>query len=96
MTINASNIAVCQEALYLLRQDVDLPTVANAATDDSLEWRKSQLAFGTAIAEVWAAHDWMVTAATATDADTTNWTQAMRSALAYAIARELEAIGTED
>lgn len=89
MTINASNIAVCQEALYLLRQDVGLPTVANAAADDSLEWRKSQLAFGTAIAEVWAAHDWTVTAADATDADTTGWTQAMRSALAYTIAREL-------
>ena len=89
MTINASNIAVCQEALYLLRQDVDLPTVANAASDDSLEWRKSRLAFDTAIAEVWAAHDWTVTAADATDADTTGWTQAMRSALAYTIAREL-------
>jgi len=89
VTINASNIAVCQEALYLLRQDVDLPTAATAATDDSLEWRKSQIAFATAIAEVWAAHDWAVTATTATNADTTNWTQAMRSALAYAIAREL-------
>ena len=89
MTINASNIAVCQEALYLLRQDVDLPTIADAPTDESLEWRKSKIAFGTAIAEVWAAHDWTVTAANATDADTTDWTQAMRSALAYTIAREL-------
>ena len=89
MTINASNLSVCQEALYLLRQDVDLPSVAEAPTDTSLEWRKCQIAFGTAIAEVWAAHDWVVTAATATNADTTNWTTAMRAALAYAIAREL-------
>ncbi len=89
MTINASNIAVCQEALYLLRQDVGLPSVAAAPTDTSLEWEKSKIAFETACAEVWAAHDWTVTASTATASDTTNWTRAMRTALAYAIAREL-------
>ena len=45
MTINASNMAVCQEALYLLRQDVGLPSVAAAPTDTSLEWEKSKIAF---------------------------------------------------
>ena len=89
MTINASNISVCQEALYLLRQDVDLPTVETAASDTSLEWRKCQMAFATAIAEVWNAHDWVRSCATATATDATNWSDTMRTALVYCVAREL-------
>lgn len=89
MTTSESNISVCQEALYLLRQDVDLPTVADADTDASLEWRKCKMAFDTAIAEVWNAHDWTCAQASATADDATGWTAPMRTALVYCVAREL-------
>ena len=95
MTINAENISVCQEALYLLRQDVGLPSVAEAPTDTSLEWQKSKIAFDAAISEVWNAHDWnaelKLTGAdlTAAPASVARWTPAMRSALAYCVASEL-------
>ena len=95
MTISAENIAVCQEALYLLRQDTGLPSVADAATDTSLEWRKSKIAFDAAMSEVWNAHDWnaelKLTGAdlTAAPANVARWTSAMRSALAYCVASEL-------
>ena len=95
MTITAENIAVCQEALYLLRQDVGLPSVEAAPTDTSLEWKKSQIAFDAAISEVWHAHDWnaelKLTGAdlTAASANVARWTPAMRSALAYCVASEL-------
>ena len=89
MTITASNLSVCQEALYLLRQDVGLPSAADAATDTSLEWQKCKMAFDTAIAEVWNAHAWTCAQASATAADATNWTAPMRTALVYCVAREL-------
>ena len=89
MTAPEANLAVCQQALYLLRQDVGLPTLANAATDTSLEWAKCKIAFDAAIAEVWNEHDWNATEASATKTDATNWTETMRQALAYGIAREL-------
>ncbi|MBR2839299.1 MAG: hypothetical protein IKE55_10975, partial [Kiritimatiellae bacterium] len=95
MTINAENISVCQEALYLLRQDVGLPSVEEAPTDTSLEWQKSKIAFDAAVAEVWNAHDWnaelKLTGAdlTAAPGSVVKWTPAMRSALAYCIAAEL-------
>lgn len=95
MTINAENLSVCQEALYLLRQDVGIPSVASAPTDDSLEWQKCRMAFDPAIAEVWGAHDWnaelKLTGAdlTAAPASVVKWSTAMRTALAYCLAREL-------
>ena len=95
MTINADNIAVCQEALYLLRQDVGLPSVEAAPTDTSLEWQKSKIAFDTAVSEVWNAHDWnaelKLTGAdlAAAPSSVAKWTPAMRSALAYCVASEL-------
>ena len=95
MTINADNIAVCQEALYLLRQDVGLPSVEAAPTDTSLEWQKSKIAFDTAISEVWNAHDWNAELRlsganlSAAPGDTSLWTAPMRTALAYGIAAEL-------
>ena len=95
MTITAENMAVCQEALYLLRQDVGLPSVASAPTDTSLEWEKCKIAFDTAIAEVWGAHDWnaelKLAGADLTAAPTSvaKWTAPMRTALAYGVAAEL-------
>ena len=95
MTINESNMAVCQEALYLLRQDVGLPSVTDAPTDTSLEWQKSKIAFETACAEVWGAHDWNAELRlSGTDlenapGDTSLWTAPMRAALAYGVAAEL-------
>ena len=95
MTINAANLAVCQEALYLLRQDVGLPSVAAAPTDTTIEWQKSKMAFETMVAEVWGAHEWndelKLTGAnlTAAPGDVTNWTAPMRTALAYGVASEL-------
>ena len=95
MTATEANLAVCQQALYLLRQDVGLPSVAEAPTDDSLEWQKSKIAFDAAISEVWNAHDWnaelKLSGADLTAAPTSvaRWTPAMRSALAYCMASEL-------
>ena len=95
MTITAENITVCQEALYLLRQDVGIPSVADAEADTSLEWKKSKIAFDAAISEVWNAHDWnaelKLTGAdlTAAPESVARWTTAMRSALAYCVASEL-------
>ncbi len=95
MTINAANLAVCQEALYLLRQDVGLPPVAEQPTDPTLQWQKRRMAFETMVAEVWGAHDWnaelKLTGAnlTAAPGDVTNWTAPMRTALAYGVASEL-------
>ena len=95
MIVTIANIAACQEALYLLRQDAALPTVETAAADTSLEWKKCQRAFDTAIHEVWSAHDWNETLKLtgadldAAPGDCTNWTPEMLNALTYCIAREL-------
>ena len=95
MTATEANLAVCQQALYLLRQDVGLPSLAEAATDSSLEWAKCKIAFDAAIAEVWNLHDWNArlclagTSLTEAAQKVDNWTQPMRQALAYCVAREL-------
>lgn len=95
MNYTEANIAACQNALYLLRQDANLPTVATAETDTSLEWKKCKVAFATAVREVWDAHDWNCqlgldgTDLQNAPEDCTNWSPAMVNALTYCIAREL-------
>lgn len=97
MNITEGNIAVCQQALYLLRQDVGLPSVDGADSDDSLEWRKCRIAFDAALAETWNAHDWLDSwGVKATDADAATlplecdkWPEDAKSALAYGVAKEL-------
>ena len=95
MTISAENIQACQEALFLLRQDVGLPTVEGAASDTSIEWAKCRIAFGAAVTEVWNAHDWAVqlrmdaAEAEAAAHDCAGWSEPMRRALACCVAREL-------
>lgn len=95
MNITEANISACQDALYLLRQDVNLPKVETAAGNTTVEWSKCRRAFSTAVSEVWSAHDWNETlglegdALAAAPGDCTNWTAEMRNALVYCIAREL-------
>lgn len=93
MTITQANLDVCQQALYLLRQDVGLPSLTDATSDTSLEWTKCQLAFDTAIAEVWNAHDWLdswgITTTTNISTDCTEWPADLRTTLAHCVAREL-------
>lgn len=95
MQITQANIDVCQEALYLLRQDVQLPAAEDADADASLEWRKCRIAFDAAVTEVWNAHDWNATLglsggqAAAAAGDCAQWSGPMRHALACCVAREL-------
>ena len=92
MTITRANIDACQEALYLLRQDVQLPSEEDADSDASVEWLKCRFAFDAAIAEVWSAHDWAASLGLdsgAAGSDCASWSQPMAHALAYCIAREL-------
>ncbi len=97
MKTTEGNIAACQQALYLLRQDVGLPTVETADEDASLEWGKCRIAFDAAIAETWNAHDWLDSwgvDATSAEAQTLaedcgGWPEDARSALAYGVAKEL-------
>jgi hypothetical protein len=93
MTITQANLDVCQQALYLLRQDVGLPTLTDAPNDTSLEWAKCRLAFDTAIAEVWNAHDWLdswgITSQSNSSVDCTEWTAELKTTLSHCVAREL-------
>ena len=90
MQITQTMLDVCEEALCLLRQDVTLPTLANAPTDTGMEWVKCRKAFDYAAAEVLAAHDWEFVrctdgAATSVDA----WPLNVRKVLVYCLARDL-------
>ena len=58
MTLNQTMLDVCEEALLLLRQDVSLPTLAEAPAATDMEWVKCRKAIEYAAAEVLAAHDW--------------------------------------
>lgn len=95
MVISEENIAVCQKALFLLRQDFGLPTVETAAADTSLEWAKCRAAFDNAVSEVWHSHDWNSELRLEgvdleeAPADSSKWTNPMRTALSYCLAREL-------
>lgn len=95
MQITQANIDACQEALYLLRQDVPLPSADEADSDTSVEWRKCRMAFDAAASEFWAAHEWDAAlgldaeGAAAAAGDCTGWSATMRHSLAYCVAREL-------
>lgn len=97
MKTTEGNIAVCQQALYLLRQDVGLPTVETADEDASLEWGKCRIAFDAALAETWNAHDWLDSWGVDADGDEAKrlaeqcdeWPEDAKCALAYGVAKEL-------
>ena len=87
MSWSQTELDTCQEAFYLLRQDVDVPTVETADTDTTTEWKKCAKAFRHARAEVLAAHDW--TWARTAVPELSSWPQDVRNALVYCTAREL-------
>ena len=90
MSWTASQLGVCQEAFYILRQDIDLPTTATADTDTSLEWAKCKLAYSSSAAEVLAAYDWtFVHASGYSETDIATWAADVRNALVYCLARDL-------
>ena len=90
MTITQAMLDVCQEALYLLRQDVSLPTLATASTDTGMEWVKCRMAFDYAATEVLSAHDWRFARGSETaKASVDGWPENVRKVLVYCLAREL-------
>ena len=89
MSWNDANLKVCQEAFYILRQDIPVPTAAEAESDTSLEWQKCKLAYETAREEVLAAHDWVFARTPANRENIAEWPGDVRSALVYCLAREL-------
>ena len=90
MQITQTMLDVCEEALYLLRQDVSLPTLANAPTDTGMDWVKCRKALDYAAAEVLAAHDWRFAREAAADTDDLgDWPPNLRKVLVYCLAREL-------
>ena len=90
MQITQTMLDVCEEALYLLRQDVSLPALEDAPTDAGMEWVKCRKAFDYAATEVLSAHDWRFArnGAAAQD-DVGLWPQNVRKVLVYCLAREL-------
>lgn len=90
MQITQAMLDVCEEALYHLRQDISLPTLADAPTDTGMEWVKCRKAFGYAATEVLAAHDWRFARGSSTVQDRVDdWPQNVRKVLVYCLAREL-------
>jgi len=90
MQITQAMLDVCEEALYHLRQDTTLPTLAQAATDTSMEWVKCRKAFGYAATEVLAAHDWKFARQSAAAKDAVDgWPENLKKVLVYCLAREL-------
>ena len=89
MKITQAMLDVCEEALYHLRQDVSLPTLAEAETDTGLEWVKCRKAFGYAVAEVLAAHDWRFARGGTAAESVDGWPEFVRKVLVYCLAREL-------
>lgn len=87
MSWTQAELDTCQEAFYLLRQDVDVPDAATADIDDTLEWKKCRKAYTHAKAEILAAHDW--TWARGGAPELVKWPGDVRNALAYCTAREL-------
>lgn len=86
MAWNQAEIDICQEALMILRQDIDLPTPATADADNTLEWKKCKLVFKRAVNEVYDAFEWSA------DIDVEKvlaWPQKLKNALVYCLAREL-------
>ena len=90
MQITQTMLDVCEEALYLIRQDVTLPTLANAPTDTGMEWVKCRKAFDYAAAEVLAAHDWeFARCVLGASGSVDGWPLHVRKVLVYCLAREL-------
>lgn len=89
MSWNQAQLDVCQEAFFILRQDIGLPTPAEADTDTSLEWTKCKIAYETARQEVLSRHDWVFARTEANRTDISKWPGDVRNALAYCLAREL-------
>lgn len=88
--IDESMLTVAEEALYLLRQDVSLPSVEEAATDRRMEWLKCRAAFELSATEVLAAHDWRF----ARDNDQASatvsvWPANIRKLVVYRLAAEM-------
>ena len=90
MQITQTMLDVCEEALYHLRQDVTLPTLAAAPTDTGMEWVKCRKAFDYAASEVLSAHDWRFARnSTTVQSKVDDWPQNVRKVLVYCLAREL-------
>lgn len=89
MTLNQSMLDVCEEALLLLRQDVTLPTLAEAPAATDMEWLKCRKALEYAASEVLAAHDWTFATTDAIKTDLSKWPANLRKVLVYALARDL-------
>lgn len=81
---------VCEEALYLIRQDVTLPGLEEASSDTGMEWVKCRKALRFAASEVLSAHDWyFVRENPDAKDDVTLWPENIKKLLVYALAREL-------
>lgn len=90
MNINQSMLEVCEEALYLIRQDVTLPKIEDAQNDTSMEWVKCKKAFTFAVSEVLSSHDWyFIRKNHAAKDDISLWPDNIRKLLVYQLAREL-------
>ena len=89
MSWNQAQLDVCQEAFFILRQDISLPTPAEADTDTSLEWTKCKIAYESARQEVLGAHDWVFARVAAARENISMWPGDVRNCLVYCLAREL-------
>lgn len=89
MSWNQAQLDVCQEAFFILRQDIGLPTPAEADTDTSLEWTKCKIAYESARHEVLGAHDWVFARVAAARENIGMWPGDVRNCLVYCLAREL-------
>ena len=89
MSWTREQLDVCQEAFFILRQDIGLPTPEEADTDNSLEWTKCKIAYETARQEVLSRHDWVFARTEENKTDISKWPGDVRNALAYCLAREL-------
>lgn len=87
MSWTQDELDICQEAFYLLRQDVDVPPPAEADSDETLEWKKCKKAFVHAKAEVLAAHEWSW--GRSVGEEVVKWPREIKNVLAYCTAREL-------
>lgn len=81
-------IDVVKEALFFLRQDVELPTPETAESETSLEWNKATLAYKSAMKEIISAHDWTFMRSGDKE-NLSKWPGDLRGALVSLVAREL-------
>ena len=89
MSWTQAQLDVCQEAFFILRQDIGLPTPATSDSDTSLEWTKCKLAYESARQEVLGAHDWVFARIEASRTNISAWPGDVRNCLVYCLAREL-------